>query len=218
MTEPGTPVDRTTETVGTLLLEVIGKRNLHTLTTYSRNVQVLVIGLWGTEACRIGQARLKITAGLEKKVHARTEDRILNEIMLVETHTGKQCEHVQIPLILRKGTCNAHILPHVAVVTSHYIVHTVLLELHSTRKGSRGEDAVVHAAGICRTGNPGKVIGLAVCIRVTLRAIVAVTVNMLHRGKERQLVLIGHPADIISDSTAVYDVLGLLGNVTLVRL
>ena len=138
--------------------------------------------------------------------------------MLVETHTRQQCEHAHIPLILHKGTCNAHILSHIAVIARHYIVQAILLELHSTRKGSRGEYAVVHAAGICCTGNPGKVIGLAVCIGVALRAIVAVAVNMLHRGKERELMLVGHPADIICDTTAVYHVLGLLGNITLMRL
>ena len=104
--------------------------------------------------------------------------------MLVHSHSHKQCKEVYIPLVLCKEACYAHILFHVAVVACHYIVQPVLLELDAAGEYRGREEALVNLPGVCGTGNPCEVVGLAVCIGVALCAVVAVAVNVLCACKE----------------------------------
>ena len=135
--ETRSPVDRTAEAVRALLFQSVGKLNLNTLATHGCHVQILIVCLWGTETCRIGEASLQILQRLVQEVHARAEDWLFNEIMLVHAQSQQQREVAGIPLVLQKGTTYANILAHIAVVTRHDIVQAVLLILHTTHECCR---------------------------------------------------------------------------------
>ena len=60
------PIDRTAETIGTFLLQVVGKLNLHSFAADGCYMKVLVISLWGAESRRVGEACLQLPAWFEE--------------------------------------------------------------------------------------------------------------------------------------------------------
>ena len=154
MAETCSPVNGAAEAVGTFLLEVFGKPYLHALTAYCRNMQILVIRLRSAEACRVGQTCLKILARFEEQIDTRTEYRVIDKIVLIDTRTYKQCKKTHFPLVLDKRTGNADILLHIAFIASHHVMQLVLLILQTAGKRSRREKELLDAACICRTADP----------------------------------------------------------------
>ena len=138
--------------------------------------------------------------------------------MLVHAQAHKQREEVHVPFVLCKEARYAYVLFHVTLVACHYIMQLVLLVFYTACEYRWREEAVVYLSCICGAGNPCQVIGLAVCVGVTLCTVIAVAVDVLHRCKERQLVLVASPTLVICHAAAVDDVLGLLGDVALVWL
>ena len=104
------------------------------------------------------------------------------------------------------------------MIARHDIVHGVVLILQSARKGGGGEEAVVHIAYVHAACHPGQVVRLAVGVHILLRAVVAVAVGVLDRAVQRYFMLILAPEEVVTQSAAVDDVPGLLGDVRFVRL
>lgn len=94
----------------------------------------------------------------------------------------------------------------------------VVLIFQSAGEGSGSKEAVVHIAHVHAAGNPGQVFRLAVGIHVLLGTIVAVAVGVLDGGVSRNLMLVLFPEQIIAHASAIDDMLGLLGDVRLMRL
>ena len=97
-------------------------------------------------------------------------------------------------------------------------MHLVMLVFKACSKRSRRKKHLFKVTYIHTTAHESEVIGLSKSIRILLCTIVAITINMLCRGKERELVLILLPEEVITEASAIDDMLGLLGNITLERL
>ena len=138
--------------------------------------------------------------------------------MLVQAGADEHGQYVHLPLVLHEGAGNAYILLHIAVIARHDIVQGVVLILQSAREGGGGEKAVVHVAHVHAACHPRQVVRLAVGVHVLLCAVVAVAVGVLDRAVQGDFMLILAPEEVVTQSAAVNDVLGLLGDVRLVGL
>ena len=178
----GSPVYRTAVTVGTLFTQIVGQFDLDTLTAYCRYVQVLIVCLRSTETGRISQACLKIICRLVEQVDARTENKLVNQVVLVQTGADQHGQYIHFPLILHESTGNADILLHVTMIAGHNVMQGVVLIFQSAGEGSGSKETVVHIAYIHATGNPSQVFRLAVGIHVLLGTIVTVAIGVLDGG------------------------------------
>ena len=218
MSEAGGPVHRTAVAVGAFLAQSVGQFDLHALAAHGRYVQVFVVGLWGAESRGVCQACLQVVCRFIEQVHAGADDEFFYQVVFVQAQSGKERQLFHLPLILHECAGYAYLLFHVAVVSGHDVVQGVVLVFQSTRKGGRGKEAVVHVAHIHAARHCRQVVGRAVGVHVALRAVVAVAVGVLHGGIERHLVFVFSPEQVVAQSSAVDDVLGLLGDVGLVGL
>ena len=218
VSQPGGPVHRTAVTVGTLLAQVVRQLDLHAFAADRGHMQVFVVRLRRAETGGVRQARLKILGGLIKQVDAGTEYQLVYQVVLIQTGADEHGQHIHLPLVLHEGAGDAYILPHVAVIARHDIMHGVVLILQSARKGGGGEEAVVHIAYVHAACHPGQVVRLAVGVHILLCAVVAVAVGVLDRAVQRYFMLILAPEEVVAQSAAVDDVPGLLGDVRFVRL
>ncbi|CCZ15255.1 unknown [Prevotella sp. CAG:487] len=137
--------------------------------------------------------------------------------MLVHPEASQQRETVYLPLALDKSAADADVLSHVAVVAEHHVVERVVLILNARCYDGWSKEQAAEVAGVHRSRHPCEVVGLAVCVRILLRSVVAVAVGVLYGRVERQLVLVTVEEHIIRKSAAVYHVFGLLGDVRLER-
>ena len=84
-------------------------------------------------------------------------------------------------------------------------------------KGSRREQYLFEITHIHTTAYESQILGFAIRIRVLLGTVITVTVHMLGRCIERKLMLVFLPEEVVSQTTAIDNVLGLFGNVGLER-
>ena len=218
VSQMGSPVHRTAVTVGAFFTQVIGEFDLDSLAAYCRHVQVLIVCLRSAETGRVSQACLKIICRLVEQVDAGAENKLVYQVVLVQAGADQHGQYVHLPLILHEGAGNADILLHVTMIAGHDVVQGVVLIFQSAGEGGGGKEAVVHIAHIHAAGNPGQVFRLAVSIHVLLGTIVAVAVGVLYGGVSRNLMLVLLPEQIVAHASAIDDMLGLLGDVRLVRL
>ena len=103
------------------------------------------------------------------------------------------------------------------VVTPHVIFQIVLIILKTDSQVRRHEKAFLELIYILRTADPGQVRSLTVGIRVLLRAIVAVSVDMLDGSEyiEPVFLVLREPVEL--KTSGVDAVLCLLGNHHLMR-
>ena len=218
MSEIETPVYRTTETVRTFRFQSFCQSYFHCLTSYGRHMQVFIVCLRCTETRRPGQTSLKFIRRFPEGIDTRTKNHVIHQIVFIQTEPSQYREIIQFPFILHKSAGNLHILSQVTSVTRHHIMQGVILILQSTGKGSRRKETVVHVSYIHSSTYSGQVFGFSVCILCLVCPIIAITVGVLCRSIYRKLVLVLIEENIIRQSPAVNDVLGLFRNIRFVRL
>ena len=117
--------------------------------------------------------------------------------MIVQAEAGQEGKIFHLPFVLEEGTGYLYFLLEIASITRHSVVHFVVLILQTCSERSWREKNLFEVTNIHSTSYKGKVIGLSESIRVLLSTIVAVTIDMLSRGKERKFMLIFFPKEIV---------------------
>lgn len=180
MSQMSGPVHRPAVTVGTLFAQVVRQLDLHTLAAHCGDMEVFIIGLRRTKTGGVRQTRLKILGRLIEQIDAGTENQLVYQIVLIQPGAHQHGQDIHLPFILHKGTGNADILLHVAVIARHHIVHGIVLILQSARKSGGGKKAVIHIAYVHAACHPSQVVCLAVSVQILLRTVVAVAVGVLN--------------------------------------
>ena len=177
MSQMSGPVHRPAVTVGTLFAQVVRQLDLHTLAAHCGDMEVFIIGLRRTKTGGVRQTRLKILGRLIEQIDAGTENQLVYQIVLIQPGAHQHGQDIHLPFILHKGTGNADILLHVAVIARHHIVHGIVLILQPARKSGGGKNP--YCLRTCRL--PPKSSRLSCRKRqVLLRTVIAVAVGVLN--------------------------------------
>ena len=139
MTDIRRPVNGAADAVRMLRLQPFRQLDKHALTSYCRNVQILIVCLRRTKTGRPGNTCLQFVTGLIEQVQTGAEDGIVNQVMVIQTEAGQEYKLIHFPFVLHKSAGNAHILFHITVITGHNIVQGVVLILQPGGKSSRRE-------------------------------------------------------------------------------
>ena len=180
-------------------------------------MQVFVKGLRGAETLRIAQAYIDIFGGIVAKVDTRAENKILHQVVLVETRTYEEAPTIVFPLVLEIGTTDMHFLVDVSIITRSIVREGIVVIFYTTGHLGRHKEQVVEAMHILHTRNQRKIIGIAIGIEVFAGTIIAVATGVLHRYKGVYLILAIGRIVVVVDATTIDDMLGLLGNHSLMR-
>ncbi len=209
-------VDRGAEAIRFLFREVVGQLDQGGLATDRGDVQILVEGLWRAESARVAGADVDVFGRIETDVGPRTEDDVIDQVMLVEASADKEAPLLVFPLVLQEGALDVDRLVDEAVVADGLVLQVVVVVLQAGGQLGGHEEQAVEAVVVLRPGDGGQVCRLSVGVGVLLGAVVAVAVDVLYGGVDVQPVLIVFREEIELQAAAVDRVLHLLGDVGLV--
>ena len=179
-------------------------------------MQVLVKGLRCTESIRVACTEIDVFCRIISQVCAWTEDESVYEVMLVKTTSDQDAPTAVLPFVLGICTHDSDSLLGNSSISGHVISEVVLIVFQSDSEVGRHEQAVVGLVYVLCASDPCQVIGLAVCIRVHSRSIVAVSVDVLNRRKRihSMLLIFGEPVEL--KASCIDSVVSLLSDHSLV--
>ena len=88
-------------------------------------MQVFVERLRSTETTCIRNAQVYILCRIEAEIGTRTEDDVVNQVVLVQSSTQEKAPLLVLPFVLEEEATYAHILLEVAVVAEDDILQAV---------------------------------------------------------------------------------------------
>ena len=187
------PVEGTAEAVRFLRFQSVGQTNQHPFASYSRYMQIFVVSLRRAESGGPGQTSLYTVAWLVKQVDTRTENRVVYQVVFIQTGACQEYKLSKFPFVLYKTSGYAYVLFHIPLVARHDVVQRIILVFQSGSERGRSKKYPVEVAHIHSSGYPRQVVRFTVSVRVVLCSVITVAVGMLHRAVERKLMLVFLP-------------------------
>ena len=102
-------------------------------------MQILVESLRRTESSGIGQSEVDVLRRVVAQVHSRTENHVVDKVMLVESAAEQEAPLLVLPFVLEVEAPDIGVLLEVAVVAQDNILQPVVVILRSEGEVGRHE-------------------------------------------------------------------------------
>ena len=142
-------------------------------------MQILVKRLRSTETARIGQTQIDVLRRIEAYVRTRTEDQVIDQIMLVETAADQKAPFLILPFVLQEQTTDMDRLVHDAVISQHLVLQLVEVIFQPAGKLRRHEQAFICRIGILRAPDKCHIRRMPVSIQIPVSPVITLPVRML---------------------------------------
>ena len=218
-------VGREAEAVGAFLLQVVCQDGHQSFAADNAYVHVFVESLRRAESAGVCEAQVHVLRGVVAQVGTRTEDDVVYEIVLVEASSQQEAPLAVLPLVLEEEAAYVDMLLEAAVVAYYHVLHAVVVILCAEREVGGHEEQLVEVVHILRSGYVGEVVRSAVSLQRRLHVFVcalayAAIVALARGGLEGEVgreAVLGVGSEVVEgESAALYVVLHLLGDVSLV--
>ena len=137
--------------------------------------------------------------------------------MFIQTATKQKSPAIVLPFILQECATDIYLLVYCTMVSPHIIFQLILIKFYSGCQVRRHENTFSETINILWSCHPVQVGGISIGIQVLSTSIIAVTIDVLCRGKHIEAMFLVRWKIVIFQSTAIDRMFCLFGNIRFVR-